>query len=95
MKVKIPYASWYGDYDVSLDFPDEWKVIVAKPRDAKPLGKEEIMYAFRNPIGTKRISDLAKNRKDAVLIIDDISRPTPASRLIPYIIEDLEAGGFR
>jgi len=94
LKVKIPYASWYGDYDVSLDFPDEWKVIVAKPRDAKPLGKEEIMYAFRNPIGTKRISDLAKNRKDAVLIIDDISRPTPASRLIPYIIEDLEAGGL-
>jgi len=94
LKVKIPYASWYGDYDVSLDFPDEWKVIVAKPRDAEPLGKEEIMFAFRNPIGTKRISDLVKNRKDAVLIIDDISRPTPASRLIPYIIEDLEAGGL-
>jgi len=94
LKIKIPYASWYGDSEVSLDFPDEWNVTVAQPKDAAPLRDEEIKIAFENPIGTKKIADLAKEKKDAVLIVDDISRPTPASKLMPYILEDLEAGGI-
>lgn len=94
MKIKVPYASWYGDHEVSLDFPCEWRVSLAQPRDAEPLREEEIWLAFRTPIGTKRISELAGKRKDAVLIVDDISRPTPVSQLMPYIIDELEAGGL-
>ena len=94
MKVKIPYASWYGDLEIQLDFPNDWKVTVAQPKDAAPLSDEEIASAFRNPIGTRRIAEMAEGKKDAVLIVDDISRPTPASKLMPHILEDLEAGGI-
>jgi len=95
LKVKIPYASWYGDYEIPLDFPDEWRIIIAQPKDAAPLRDEEIKMAFENPIGTQRISELAKGKKDVVLmIVDDISRPTSASKLMPYILDDLETGGI-
>jgi nickel-dependent lactate racemase len=94
LKLKVPYASWYGDHEIPLEFPDKWRVKLAQPRDAEPLGEEEIQLAFRTPIGAKRISETACKRKDAVLIVDDISRPTPVSQLMPYIIDELEAGGL-
>jgi len=94
LELRVPYASWYGDTEVFLGFPDEWKVVTASPRDAAPLGEEGLQSAFRRPIGTKRISELARDKRDAVLIVDDISRPTPTSKVVPFIIEELKAGGL-
>jgi len=48
-----------------------------------------------NPIGTSRISELARGRKEVVILFDDLTRPTNASELIPFIIEELKEGGIR
>jgi nickel-dependent lactate racemase len=42
----------------------------------------------------KPISQLAKGRKEAVIIFDDLARPTPASRLVPHILEELRKAGI-
>jgi len=93
-EIKVPYASWYGDSEVTLTFPNEWNVIEAIPEDAAPLSEGLVELAFRNPIGSRRISELAESKENAVLIVDDLTRPTPASRLLPYILKELKAGGI-
>jgi nickel-dependent lactate racemase len=96
IEIKVPTLLWYGNSELELSFPSKWDINVY-PMDGannKPLGKEEIKYAFRNPINSKRIKNLAENRKEAVIIFDDISRPTKVSQFISPILGELNEGGI-
>jgi nickel-dependent lactate racemase len=94
MKVALLSHSWYGDKEMTLTFPDSWDVKVMRFPDLPVLTDEEMQEAFRTPIGTPWISDRAAKNKNAVIIVDDLSRPTPVSRILPYILEDLKKGGI-
>src|SRR5690606_8799297 len=50
--------------------------------------------AFANPIGTKRIAELAQGKRSAAIVVDDVSRPTPAAEVIPYVLAELAEAGI-
>ena len=85
--------AWYGDEELTLNFPTNWEVEVLGPKDAPVLSDAQIERAFAEPIGTPRISELAKGRKSAAIVVDDLSRPTPAARVIPFLLRELTAAG--
>jgi nickel-dependent lactate racemase len=68
-------------------------VTVYPPRDAPDIGAEGIRRTFAAPIGTARIAELARGKRRAVIVVDDIARPTPASRVVPAILEELGEAG--
>ena len=84
--VTMPSRSWYGDVELMLPFPAEWELHVLPPRDAPKLNAAAIEAAFANPIGTQSIAELARGKRSAAIVVDDISRPTPAAQLIPYVL---------
>ncbi|MCG9126525.1 DUF2088 domain-containing protein [Candidatus Poribacteria bacterium] len=86
-------GAWYGDNQLDLNFPSGWEVEMLQQNDAPALSDPEIEKAFSEPIGTKRISELAKNKKSAAIIVDDLSRPTPAYKVIPFLLRELFAAG--
>ncbi len=94
--VRIPQMEWYGDTELEIDFPDSWEVTVCymHGHDAPTLSEGGIRKAFHNPIGTKTIKDLARGKREVVILFDDLSRPTPSAVLIPYILEELAAAGI-
>jgi nickel-dependent lactate racemase len=61
---------------------------------ASPLKSEEIKERLGTPIGTKPLHQLAKERKECVMIVDDLTRPTKASQVIPYVLSELIEAGF-
>ena len=93
-EVTLRSAVWYGDREMTITFPDEWEVKVLAFEDRPKLSEDEMRAAFRSPVGTPSISELAKTREKAVLIADDLTRPTPASEVIPFILEELKRGGI-
>ena len=92
--VRIPWAAFFGDTELELAFPAEWDVAVYPPADGLDIGEDGIAQAFANPIGTPRLAELARGRRSAVIVVDDLSRPTPAQRLVPRVLAELEAGGI-
>ncbi len=50
--------------------------------------------AFLNPIGTKPISELAKGKKEVVILFDDLARPTPVVEIVPFVLRELEKAGI-
>lgn len=92
-RVTMPSRAWYGDIELTLDFPASWKVHTMAMKDAPALSAQEIETAFANPIGTPPIHELARGRKSATIVVDDLSRPTPASVMIPYVLRELQAAG--
>src|SRR5262245_44337998 len=92
-RVTMPSRAWYGDIELTLDFPGTWDVHMVSMKDAPALDTRGIEAAFANPIGTLPIRELAKGRKSATIIVDDLSRPTPAAKLIPIVLRELTEAG--
>ena len=86
--------AWYGDEELTLNFPTGWEVEVLAPKDAPALSDAQIERAFAEPIGTPRIAELAKGKKSAAIVVDDLSRPTPASKVIPFLLREFASAGI-
>jgi nickel-dependent lactate racemase len=84
-----------GDLPLILQFPEDWEVTVLQGDEMKTVSNEEILDALRSPIGAKGLAELAASRKTALLLVDDLTRPTPIERLLPSILLELESGGIR
>lgn len=92
--IRVPWNAWYEDGEINLTFPEEWEVRMLPMRDAPDTGDEAIAAAFHSPIGTPPLREIARGRRDAIIAIDDITRPTPGSRILPFVIEELREAGI-
>ena len=96
MKVSLPELIWYGNTTLDIDLPDDWDVEICPMRGAgrHPLTLEEIEAAIQNPIGSPRLKELARGKKTATIVFDDITRPTRINEIAPAVIRELTAGGM-
>ena len=58
------------------------------------MREAEIKKAVRDPIGTKPLSELAAGKTTAAIVVDDLTRLTPADRIVPYVIDELKNAGI-
>lgn len=91
---QLPINAWYGDQTVDVHFPDDWNVIAHWPRTPRPLDDDHVLQALRRPCGQLPIRELARGRSRPVIIVDDCTRPTPAARVLPHLLEELQAAGI-
>ena len=96
MKVTLPELLWYGNTTVDISFPEDWDVEICPMQGAEkpPISTDDIDAAVKSPIGSPPLKELARGKKRAVVIFDDMTRPTPAADIAPIVIEDLLAGGM-
>lgn len=94
---KVPVSKWFEEKMLKLDFPERWEVVpcLMKGHDRLRLTATEIRKAFANPIGTQPLHKLARGKNHIAIIFDDMSRPTPTSILLPYILEELQQAGIK
>ncbi len=86
----------YGKTGLAVTLPDDR--LIAPPlaiADAPPLpdAAAAIADAIRNPIGTPPLSELAKGKKTACLVVCDITRPVPNKLILPELTRTLEEAG--
>jgi len=93
MKINIAY----GKEGLTIEVPDKNLVKILrmkeKPVIAKPL--EETLRKIETPTGSQPLSELAKGKKTACIVISDITRPVPNAIIVPPIIKVLENAGMR
>ena len=96
MTIKVPQQIWYGNTEMELYFPSSWKVSFCpmKGGERKKLTPQEMEKAFLNPIGSKPISELARGKKEVVILFDDLARPTPVFEIVPFVLRELEKAGI-
>lgn len=93
--VAVPQLAWCGDIEAELAFPANWEVVAChmKGHNAPRLDDAGFQKAFANPIGSRPIRELARGKKNVVIIFDDMSRPTKVAEIVPYILRELTAAG--
>ncbi|MDX2481187.1 MAG: nickel-dependent lactate racemase [Desulfuromusa sp.] len=92
MQVKLKY----GKSGIELNYsatPNFQGVLY--PKAVKPLADpaDELKKSLENPIASASLQEIATGRKDAVIVISDITRPVPNRLLLPGILEPLERAG--
>ena len=94
-RIKMRVKAFFGDDEIELSFPENWdiKECLMAGHDKPPLSDDEMRRALRSPVGTPRLSEMAKGAKEACIVFDDIPKPTPTSRIAPFVLEELHAGG--
>ena len=93
--IKLPWGSWYLNTELELDAPPNWDVQTLSMNGPFDFTDEDIANAFEHPIGSPRISELAKGKKTVVIATDDHTRPTPTGKLLRYITKELYAAGIK
>jgi hypothetical protein len=95
--VPLRTHEWFGDQVEHFNFPLGWQIAVQhmKGVHAPALTKAQIREAVLNPVGTKRLQEIAAGKKTVAIAFDDLTRPTPTCLFVPYVIEELRAEGIK
>lgn len=89
-EVKLPYAKTH----LTLDVPEKNLLGVYESELPAAAADQsgEVNRALDNPIGSKPLEELAKDRKKAVVITSDHTRPVPSKTIMPEILKRLRKG---
>jgi nickel-dependent lactate racemase len=86
----------YGRQKVSYLFDEnELKgVLTSSIEEYKPkMGEAELVKeAMQNPIGSRRLSEMAKGKKNIVIIASDHTRPVPSKVIMPAMLDEIRQG---
>ena len=93
-RVTVRSGAWFSDREVALNLPQTWEVKILAPKDAPKIAEAQIEAAFARPTGTPPIAEMARGKKNAAIVVDDLSRPTPTADLIPYVLRELSQAGI-
>ena len=85
----------YGKGVQTVDVPDGnlMGILQSSPITHKNRGADAVRYALNNPIGSKRLSQLAKPGQKIAIVTSDISRPLPSYEVLPSVLDELYAAG--
>jgi nickel-dependent lactate racemase len=80
---------------IELSFPAKNLMADIRPDEPEPAKStvEAAAHALRNPQSGPPFADLIKGGKSVAIIIDNQFRPTPQSKILPAVFDELEAAG--
>ncbi|NLG78438.1 MAG: nickel-dependent lactate racemase [Firmicutes bacterium] len=88
----------YGRSRVPLDLDRLRNTQVLTGREAEPLSdlRGEVLSRLRRPTGTRSLLDEVrrKHARKVVIIVNDITRPTPYADILPPILDELREAGI-
>jgi len=91
MKINIPYGKGFQ----TLNVPDHRLRAVLTPahgRSEQVDQQELVRKALENPIGSRPLHELAKDKQHIVLITSDHTRPLPSSLTLPLYLAEIRRG---
>jgi nickel-dependent lactate racemase len=62
--------------------------------DTPPLNDDQMREALRKPFDSEPLSELARGKKQAVILFDDLTRPAPTWKILPFVLEVLNGAGI-
>jgi len=91
----------YGRSDISMALDRNNVIQIIEPKEIDAGNEEEeLVRAMENPIGTRRLQEIIsegrarKSDLSVVIIVSDVTRPTPTAKLLPHVLDDLRQTGL-
>jgi nickel-dependent lactate racemase len=87
--IRIPYGKSFIEYE-----EEDAPVLTSRIGELKAAGSgaEIVRAAMEAPIDSPRLRELARGKKDCVIIVSDHTRPVPSRDILPAMLEELREG---
>ncbi|MXY98397.1 MAG: nickel-dependent lactate racemase, partial [Gemmatimonadetes bacterium] len=87
----------YHKSGLEVSVPDENLAAVLNMRDTPPLDDPvaATREALQRPVAGPSLSEIARGRRNACVVVSDITRPVPHDIILPPLLECLERSGIR
>ena len=86
----------YGEKRLEFEIPEGHPVTVLQGKlesYVPPLAEEELVLAAMNaPVGSEKLSELAKGKRKVVMICSDHTRPVPSRLIVPHMLKEIREG---
>jgi nickel-dependent lactate racemase len=85
----------YGKSDVCARVPARNLLGSIEPKETPgaPDPEAEVERALKEPIGTKRLSEIANAESKVAIVVDDMTRHAPTPVMLPPVLAELNAAG--
>lgn len=93
MIIQLPYSTSGMNLELAEDLDVEIleSAIASMPKPEK-TEDELVLEAMANPIGSPKLSELAKGKEKVVIICSDHTRPVPSKHIIPFMLKEIREG---
>ena len=92
VRITIPYGHDTRSFDVpAVNLGD---VLHLNRVSVLDDGDRVIAESIANPIGTASLVEVVRGKRDVVIIVDDLTRPTPVNRIVPLLLDRLNSAGI-
>lgn len=93
MDITLPYSKegMALHLDDQLDYEILESAITSMPKSEKSED-ELVIEAMAHPIGSPKLSELAKDKNKIVIICSDHTRPVPSKHIIPFMLKEIREG---
>ena len=91
-KISFPYGKSHLDYVFN---ENELLGVLTSSIEGyvpKKRGRELVRNALDNPVGSPKLCELAKDKKNIVIIASDHTRPVPSKVIMPEMLADIRKG---
>jgi len=87
----------YGKTEVCVRVPTQNFLGSIEPREKPGVqnARAEVERALREPIGSKRLSEIVKPENKVAIVVDDATRPAPSHLMVPPILDELSVAGVK
>ena len=88
---------YYAEKKIEFDIPSGWELLYGReiiPATSCSDPFKELRSSLDHPIGSPRLEEMATHASRAVIIFDDLTRPTPAYIAFLEVLNRLNRGGI-
>jgi nickel-dependent lactate racemase len=87
----------YGKSDVCVRIPARNLLGSIEPKQVPGAedANAEIERALKEPIGSKRLSEIAQPEHKIAIVVDDFTRNTPTHIMLPSVLAELNEAGVK
>ena len=86
--VELPY----GGERLHVEIPRENLLAVVEPADVQPASDPAtlVLEAVSHPVASAPLRELVKPKQRVLIIIDDLTRPTPQHQILPPLLQEIQ-----
>lgn len=87
----------YGKTETCVRIPTRNFLGLIEPREKPGTAdaRAEVERALKEPIGSKRLSEIVKPEHKVAVVVDDATRPAPSHLMVPPLLDELNMAGVK
>lgn len=93
MHFKYGFGKEFREFDIKDE--NIMAVLSQNSIETKMTGRDEVVRALSDPIGTQRLSTIVKPGEKIVIVTSDITRPMPSKTVLPPLLDELAEAGVK